>query len=151
MLTDIKAGSKSPSCDALIPPSKSVRRQSGRPEVGCSAVGTRSPVARRCRYPTPASGARHGTVDAVPGRGAASSTERGRMASKRRVMRMAPPERTVRVVVELGFTEASALARAAVVVTSVMGQREVNAADQGLLAFRSAVRLALSKDANKAG
>jgi hypothetical protein len=66
-------------------------------------------------------------------------------------MHMAQPKRTVRVVVELGFTEASVLARAAVVVTSALGCGEVNAADQGLLAFRSAVRLALSKDSSQAG
>lgn len=58
---------------------------------------------------------------------------------------MAQPRRTVRVVVELAFAEASALARAAVVVTSALDCKEVNAADQGLLAFRTAVKLALSK------
>lgn len=58
---------------------------------------------------------------------------------------MAQPKRTVRVVVELAFTEAAVLARAAVVVTSALDCKEVNAADQGLLAFRAAVKLALSR------
>lgn len=58
---------------------------------------------------------------------------------------MAQPKRTVRVVVELAFVEAAVLARAAVVVTSALDCKEVNAADQGLLAFRAAVKLALSK------
>lgn len=58
---------------------------------------------------------------------------------------MAQPQRTVRVVVDLGFTEAQVLAQAAVVVTSALDCKEINAADQGLRAFRTAVGLALSK------
>lgn len=62
---------------------------------------------------------------------------------------MAQPTRTVRVVVELTLAEASVLARAAVVVTSALECKEVNAADRGLLAFRSAVVLAVSKDVGR--
>ncbi|GLY51445.1 hypothetical protein [Lentzea sp. NBRC 102530] len=58
----------------------------------------------------------------------------------------------MRVVVELSFAQASVLARAAVVVTSALECKEVNAADQGLLTIRRAVALALSQDiARKSG
>jgi hypothetical protein len=57
---------------------------------------------------------------------------------------MAQPRGTVRVVVELALAEAEVLARAAVVVTSALEYREINAADHGLLAFRTAVKAALS-------
>lgn len=60
---------------------------------------------------------------------------------------MAQPTRTVRVVVELTVAEASVLARSAVVVTSALECKEVNAADRGLSAFRSAVGRALSREA----
>lgn len=63
---------------------------------------------------------------------------------------MAQLKRTVRVVVELAVGEASVLARAAVVVTSPLDCNEINAADQGLRAFRNAVALALSKDVGRA-
>lgn len=59
---------------------------------------------------------------------------------------MAQSTRTIRVVVELSLAEASVLARAAVIVTSALDCRDVNAAEQGLRMFRSAVVLALSKD-----
>ncbi|MFC3898025.1 hypothetical protein ACFOWZ_41715 [Lentzea rhizosphaerae] len=52
---------------------------------------------------------------------------------------------TVAVVVKLTLSQATVLARAAVVVTSALDCKEVNAAEQGLLAFRAAVGLALSK------
>ena len=60
---------------------------------------------------------------------------------------MAQPKRTVRVrvVVELALAEATVLAQAAVVVTSALDCKDANAADNGLLAFRTAVGLALSK------
>lgn len=60
---------------------------------------------------------------------------------------MAQPKRTVRVpvVVELALAEATVLAQAAVVVTSALDCKDANAADKGLLAFRTAVGLALSK------
>jgi hypothetical protein len=58
---------------------------------------------------------------------------------------MVQPKRVVRVVVDLAPAEASVLARVAVVVTSALDCKEVNAAEQGLLAFRAAVVLALSK------
>ncbi|USX56450.1 hypothetical protein [Lentzea sp. HUAS12] len=63
---------------------------------------------------------------------------------------MTQPNRTIRVVVELAFAEASVLARAAVVVTSALDCREANAADSGLRAFRSAVGLALSRPLSQA-
>ncbi|WP_285647886.1 hypothetical protein [Lentzea sp. NBRC 102530] len=50
------------------------------------------------------------------------------------------------MVVQLSFAQASVLARAAVVVTSAMECKEINVADQGLLAIRRAVALALSQD-----
>lgn len=59
---------------------------------------------------------------------------------------MAGPTGTVCVVVKLTFAQASVLARAAVVVTSALECKEINAADQGLRAFRCAVALALSQD-----
>lgn len=59
---------------------------------------------------------------------------------------MADREGTVRVVVNLTYAQASVLARAAVVVTSALDCKEVNAADQGLRQFRSATVLALSQD-----
>lgn len=58
---------------------------------------------------------------------------------------MAQPKKTVRVVVELAVTEAAVLARAAVIVTSALDCKEVNAAERGLLAFRAAVEAALRK------
>lgn len=51
---------------------------------------------------------------------------------------------TVAVVVNLTLPQATVLARAAVVVTSALDCKEANAADKGLLAFRTAVQLALS-------
>ncbi|MET9628284.1 hypothetical protein ABZX92_12550 [Lentzea sp. NPDC006480] len=54
------------------------------------------------------------------------------------------PKRTVRVVVALTLAEASVLARAAVVVTSALDCKEVNAGDEGLRVFRAAVAQALS-------
>lgn len=59
---------------------------------------------------------------------------------------MAEREGTVRVVVRLTHAQASVLARAAVVVTSALDCKEVNAADQGLREFRSATALALLQD-----
>lgn len=56
------------------------------------------------------------------------------------------PEDTVAVVVDLKLSQAKVLARAAVVVTSALDCREVNAADQGLLLFRGAVANALNRD-----
>jgi hypothetical protein len=53
---------------------------------------------------------------------------------------------TVAVVVNLTLSQATVLARAAVTVTSALDCKEVNAAEQGLLAFRTAVGLALPKD-----
>lgn len=50
----------------------------------------------------------------------------------------------VAVVVNLTLPQATVLARAAVIVTSALDCKEVNAAEQGLLAFRAAVGLALS-------
>ncbi|NGY61249.1 hypothetical protein G7043_20185 [Lentzea sp. NEAU-D13] len=44
----------------------------------------------------------------------------------------------------LTLPQATVLARAAVIVTSALDCKEVNAAEQGLLAFRAAVGLALS-------
>ena len=58
---------------------------------------------------------------------------------------MTKPRRTVRVVVALALAEATVLARVAVVVTSALDCKEANAADQGLLAFRAAVKVALSR------
>ncbi len=58
---------------------------------------------------------------------------------------MAQPKKTVRVIVELALAEATVLARAAVVVTSALDCKEANAAEQGLLAFRAAVGLALGQ------
>jgi hypothetical protein len=58
---------------------------------------------------------------------------------------MAQPKKTVRVIVELALAEATVLARAAVVVTSALDCKEANAAEQGLLAFRVAVGLALGQ------
>ncbi|MET8764883.1 hypothetical protein [Lentzea sp. NPDC004782] len=52
---------------------------------------------------------------------------------------------TVAVVVNLTLPQAKVLVRAAVMVTSALDCKEVNAAEQGLLAFRAAVGLALSK------
>lgn len=52
---------------------------------------------------------------------------------------------TVAVVVNLTLAQATVLARAAVVVTSALDCKEVNAAEQGLLAFRAAVGPALSQ------
>jgi len=73
------------------------------------------------------------------------------LALARRGMQMAQPKRTVRVrvVVDLALAEASVLAWAAVVVTSALDRKEVNAAEQGLLAFRAAVGLALSKESGR--
>lgn len=67
------------------------------------------------------------------------------MDLSRRDVHIAQPKGAVRVVVDLALAEASVLARAAVVVTSALGCKEVNAAEQGLLAFRAAVGLALRK------
>lgn len=50
----------------------------------------------------------------------------------------------VAVGVNLTLPQATVLARAAVVVTSALDCKEANSADQGLLAFRAAVQLALS-------
>jgi hypothetical protein len=47
--------------------------------------------------------------------------------------------------VNLTLSQATVLAGAAVVVTSTLDCKEVNAAEQGLLAFRAAVGLALSR------
>lgn len=56
---------------------------------------------------------------------------------------------TVAVVVNLTLSQATVLARAAVVVTSALDCKDVNAAEQGLLAFRAAVGLALSKHSGR--
>ena len=53
---------------------------------------------------------------------------------------------TVAVVVELKLSQAKVLAKAAVVVTSALDCREVNAAEQGLLLFRRSVARALDQD-----
>ncbi len=66
MITDIDASFMAPPLDLRITPFGSVRRLSGRPGTGCLLLAL-VPAARRCRYPIPANGARHGTVDAVPG------------------------------------------------------------------------------------
>ena len=58
---------------------------------------------------------------------------------------MTQSTRAVRVVVELALTQAVVFARAAVVVTSALDCKDVNAAEQGLLAFRTAVDVALRK------
>ncbi|MEU3642953.1 hypothetical protein AB0E59_06160 [Lentzea sp. NPDC034063] len=55
-------------------------------------------------------------------------------------------DKVVAVVVELKLSQAKVLARAAVVVTSALDCREVNAAEQGLLVFRGAVARALDRD-----
>lgn len=57
---------------------------------------------------------------------------------------------TVAVVVNLTLPQATVLARAAVVVTSTLDCKDVNAAERGLLAFRAAVGLALSKRSGRA-
>ena len=64
---------------------------------------------------------------------------------------MTQPRRTVRVVVALTVAEASALTRAAVVVTSALDCEDVNAAEQGLRTFRSAVGKALASDVDREG
>lgn len=73
MISDIDVGRRSSALYFLIAPSMSARWQSGRSGDGDAVAGPRSVAVRRCRYPIPASEARHGTVDAVPGRGAASA------------------------------------------------------------------------------
>lgn len=88
MITDIESRQMAASSGSLITPFRSVRWQSGRPGAGCLLLALATAV-RRCRYPIPANGARHGTVDAGPGRGAALSMRRAfrgyRLGEKRRV------------------------------------------------------------------
>ena len=57
---------------------------------------------------------------------------------------MTPLEVTVPIVVNLTLSQAAVLARAAVVVTSALDCKDVNAAEQGLLVFRQAVARAVS-------
>lgn len=64
---------------------------------------------------------------------------------------MAEPKRIVRVAVALTLAEASVLARAAVVVTSSLDCKDVNAAEQGLRTFRDAVGQALASDVSRGG
>jgi hypothetical protein len=56
---------------------------------------------------------------------------------------------TVAVVVNMTLSQATVLARAAVVVTSALDCKDINAAEQGLLEFRAAVGLALSKHSGR--
>ena len=76
MITDIDAARMASPLGVRITPFGSVRWQSGRSGTGCLLLAL-VPAVRRCRYPIPANGARHGTVDAVPSRGVAPSMRPG--------------------------------------------------------------------------
>lgn len=65
MITDIDAERcSSPFGFLIAPPRTFVGRAVGQELSGL--LLTLVPTGRRCRYPIPANGARHGTVDAVP-------------------------------------------------------------------------------------